>query len=148
MEKSEKVSNEVFSNSVLLFNSKYIKLYYIEDGNFIYSDWTGYQTQEGIQAGCSAMIEAQKKYSTVKMLNNNKNAKGSWTFSVPYVAEEVMPTLAQNGVQHFAWVISDDIFTSFAADKTMQEEMVKKIPTMQIAPFKSMGEALEYLDDH
>lgn len=141
----EQVMDKVIVNGELIFSKKYVKLYYFEEHKMFIADWVGYQTEQSIEEGCGTMIDLIKEKGALKFLNNNKNTKGTWTFSLPYVVEVVLPGFARNGIKHFAWVISDDVFSSFSANRAMQDEVTRNITTMSIAPFKDLEEGINHL---
>ncbi len=141
----DQVLNKVVAQGELIFSKKYVKLYYFEEDQLFIADWIGYQTKETIEEGCGKIIELQKEKRPLRFLNNNKNTKGTWTFSLPYVVEVVLPAFAQFGIKHFAWVISDDVFSSFSANQAMQDEVTRNITTMTIAPFKDLEEGINHL---
>ena len=73
---------------------------------------------------------------------NLTNVSGTFTGINDYLAEEFFPVLIERGCVAFAMILSNDIFTGFAANS-----LVKKLGVAEIQLFNSLKEGTEWVNE-
>jgi hypothetical protein len=125
----------------MVFEEKFLTLEFDNNNNWIYANWKGYQTVEGIKAGCNKMLEIVKTKGCEKILNDNTKVLGTFTATSEWAADYWFPQLINAGLKSFAWVYSPDVFGKFSIQKTI--ELSKDSP---IQTFGNINEAKNWLN--
>jgi hypothetical protein len=81
------------------------------------------------------------KYS--KSLNDSSRGEGSWDEANEWLAQTWMPFAIGNGLKHFAFVVSPDVFSAMST-----EELATNIPEagFEMRTFQSRSEAESWLN--
>jgi len=125
------------------------KFFYFDDfltieadpNQWLYVDWTGYQTEKSVKDGCEKMLEALLHYKFTKVLNDNTKVLGIWTPASEWVGSNWLPRMKEAGLKHFAWVYSPSIMSQVSTN-----EAIKKTPMPELVKtFFSQNEAREWL---
>jgi hypothetical protein len=86
----------------------YLTLEYDSENHWIYTNWIGYQTQANATEGSEVYLQLMRRYACPYLLNDNRNLTGSWNHTVAWVATEWAVRARNQGVTHFAHIISPD----------------------------------------
>ena len=121
-----------------LVKEKFIEISYEPSGNYLYSNWIGFQNEESVKKGCEIMLSQLKKKGCNKVLNDNTKVTGPWQSASEWVGTVWFPKMEQAGLRHFSWVFSPNIFAELSAKKAMPSSGIVKA-------FNAMGEAKQWI---
>jgi hypothetical protein len=115
---------------------------YKEKEGWFHGEWSGYVSSDDVIRAVKLMLEkfGDLKYS--KSLNDSSKGEGSWDDANDWLAKNWMPMAIANGLKHFAFVVSPDIFSAMSSD-----ELATKIPEagFEMRTFSNKPEAEEWL---
>ena len=122
------------SQNVLL-KRKNIVVEYNDEVNYLYLNWTGFQTEQDIYESGEEIIKIFAGLSGCsKVLNDNRQVNGPWNKASEWTQNYWFPEMIKAGLQHFAWIFPDNVFAELSASKAMPNtEMVHKFDTYQSA---------------
>lgn len=103
--------------------------------------FAGYLNIEEAKKMYNIVLEFMKKNEVISFLNDLKEVKGTFTNLTKWLFEN-MASMIELGLKYDALVLSDDIFTIFAAD-----DFIKKATHLEVQVFKSNSEAEQWLDN-
>lgn len=110
----------------MLVKEKFIEISFEPDGNYLYSNWLGFQNEESVKKGCEIMLEQLKKMHVRKVLNDNTKVTGPWQSASEWVGTVWFPQMEKAGLMHFSWVFSPNIFAELSAKKAMPASGIVK----------------------
>ena len=109
-----------------LVKEKFIEISYEPTGNYLYSNWLGFQSEESVKKGCEIMLEQLTLKGVNKVLNDNTKVTGPWQSASEWVGTVWFPKMEKAGLKHFSWVFSPNIFAELSAKKAMPESNIVK----------------------
>ncbi len=107
---------------VLIYENKFGKAEYDEATKTVRTQYIGISMVEPIKDYLQKVIQYSEKHPIRHGITNLTQMKGTFTGAMDFIEGEFYPKMINNGLQTYAMVISNDIFTKFAAD-----ELTKKI---------------------
>ncbi|MBT34128.1 MAG: hypothetical protein CMO01_31070 [Thalassobius sp.] len=126
------------SNNEVILKEKNFELSYNPSENILYCNWIGFQSTEKVKDGCNKMLEVLKSKKCSKVLNDNTHVTGPWQYATEWVATEWFPEMEKSGLEHFAWVFSQNVFAQLSAKKAIPASGV-------VTTFKSTNEGINWL---
>lgn len=111
---------------MVLYETDYIHITYKTETGTLCCVWVGRQTEEGIKSAGAIIIKIIEEKSVKKILNDNRQVKGSWKDVAGWVNEEWFPAIIRAGVTHFAWILSTNIFARYSARKAAGKTKIIK----------------------
>lgn len=116
-----------------------LEISYEASSRILYCQWIGFQNRDSIITSGAIILEIVKKRGISKVLNDNSLVNGSWWEAAIWTADVWFPQMIESGLKHFAWILSQNIFTELSARRAMEpfKETVK--------PFYSFEEAHKWL---
>ncbi|RDC61832.1 hypothetical protein [Adhaeribacter pallidiroseus] len=127
----------------LLFCSDFIKIWYEAKYQWLYVEWMGPQHLYTVRKGGQHILQFLKEKQCAKILNNNYQVKGPWLDACHYLAEELLPQLAEAGLQYLAWVLSPNPYSQYSTEQTL--EATNLAIRNHINTFHSLPVAREWL---
>lgn len=104
---------------VPIFEDSSIQISYVASENWIYANWTGFQTVGSVKSGCERILQALTDEACHKVLNDNTHVEGIWSGAAAWVGTEWFPRMSLAGLHWFAWVYSPSIFSQLSTDKAL-----------------------------
>ena len=99
-----------------LFKEDYLTLYLNKTDNWIYADWTGFQTTATIKAGSEHLLLAILDSGVHKLINDNTHLTGIKANAVEWLALNLAPRMQLAGLQYMSWIYKTNSFTEASAD--------------------------------
>lgn len=121
----------------------YVSIYYDQQNDWIYNNWTGYITPDSVKQGSLAVLEAFEKYNTSFGLNDNREVAGTWDQAVDWIEEVWIPRATALGLRYYAHIVDQDAFAAASA-ADMLSRVADKF-NMRI--FDSAVDARQWLQD-
>ena len=103
-----------------LHQEDYITIYLNKEEDWLYVDWTGYQTEETVKAGCTRLLELMAEHEVFSILNDNTRVLGTWIGAAQWGATEWFPAMHRAGLRSFAWVYSPSLASQDATDASLK----------------------------
>lgn len=123
------------------YTDSYISINYIPDYNWLYVDWTGYQTEESVMHGGMMMLNALREHQIEKVLNDNTHVIGIWTPAAKWAGEVWFPKMVESGLRFFAWIYSPSRLSQISTDQTL----TNTVNTENIRTFYNIEDATTWL---
>lgn len=98
------------------FGKVYLTIEYDALNRWIYNNWIGYQTYNGIVAGANACLQPARAHTCSCLLNDNRQVVGPWDHAVEWIVEDWAPRATQQGITHFAHVVSPESLAAHSAE--------------------------------
>ncbi len=127
----------------LLYYSESIKIWYDAEYHWLYAEWMGPQNLFTVRQGSQKILQFLKEKQCTKILNNNYEVKGPWLDACHYLAEELLPQLAEAGLQYLAWVQSPNPYSQYSTEQTLEATCLSI--RNHINTFNSLPVAREWL---
>ena len=89
------------------------------------------------------MLDLLKKNKCSKVLNDNRNVKGSWSEASDWAGKEWLPEMEAAGLRFLAWVYSPSRFSQLAAEKSVNVSRANVV----IKFFDDIEEASNWLEE-
>lgn len=124
---------------MVLYEKSHLHITYETDTGILQCVWIGDQTDEGIKTAGAVIINIIQENRITKILNDNRQVKGSWKDVAVWVNEDWFPAITNAGVNRFAWIYSTDVFARFSARKAAGNTAIVKF-------FKKVEDAVEWLE--
>ena len=99
-----------------LFREDFLTLYLNKSDNWIYADWTGFQTNETIKNGSEHLLQAILDSGVHKLINDNTHLTGMKANAVEWLALNFAPRLQTAGLQYLSWIYKTNSFSEASAD--------------------------------
>ena len=109
-----------------LVKEKFIQISYEPEGDYLYADWLGFQSEESVKAGCELLLKELTKKKASKVLNDNTKVTGPWQSATEWVGTVWFPKMEAAGLKHFSWIFSSNIFAELSAKKAMPASDIAK----------------------
>jgi hypothetical protein len=107
---------------ILIYENKYGKAEYETAKKTVRTQYVGISMVEPIIDYLQKVIQYSEIHPIRHGITNLTQMKGTFTGAMGFIEGEFYPKMINNGLRTYAMVISNDIFTKFAAD-----ELTKKI---------------------
>lgn len=104
----------------LLHEAGNIEICHDTQTKILYCRWIGPQTREGIMSSGATILKLLKQNKITKVLNDNTEVNSPWTDAAEWTSCEWFPNMKKAGLQHFAWILSGNIFAELSAKKAME----------------------------
>ena len=114
-----------------LLKKKNIEIEMDDQNGIMYCHWIGFQNKERIMESGGEILELLKKHDCTKILNDNSKVTGPWQDATEWTTSVWFPKMLEAGLQHFAWVLSTNIFAELSAKRVSSE-----------------GEVIQYFNDY
>jgi len=98
------------------FGKIYLTIDYDAVNNWVYNNWIGTQTYVGVIAGADACLPPLRENSCAYLLNDNRQVIGPWDHAVQWIATDWAPRAANQGLTHFANVVSPESMAALSAE--------------------------------
>jgi hypothetical protein len=99
-----------------LFKEEFLTLYLNKTDNWIYADWTGFQTTETIKNGSEHLLQAVLDSGVHKLINDNTHLTGMRANAVEWLALNLAPRLQTAGLQYISWIYKTNSLSEASAD--------------------------------
>jgi len=118
-----------------MLEKKNLVVEYIEEYNYLYLRWIGFQREEDIYESGEEILKIFKNMNNChKILNDNREVRGPWNKASEWTTQVWFPSMINAGLEKFAWVFPDNVFAELSASKAMPDtELVRKFDTYQSA---------------
>ena len=121
-----------------LSKQKNLEISYDPEQKYLYCNWLGFQNKESIMKSGLIILDLLKQKKVSKVLNDNSQVTGPWQEAAEWTATVWFPQMIENGLKHFAWIFSPNIFSELSAKKAMPSSGIVK-------SFNSYNDALSWL---
>ncbi|RSK25237.1 hypothetical protein [Hymenobacter metallilatus] len=129
-----------FKNS---FGNTFLLTKFDPGNNWIYNDWQGLLSMEGIVEGCAGMLNILRHTHCPYMLNDNTRLQGSWKHANDWLATTLVPQVVEAGLRYYAHVAAPGVFGQASA-----EDLHLRVgTTFEMRIFETLEEAQEWLRD-
>ncbi|WP_018479748.1 hypothetical protein [Pontibacter roseus] len=119
----------------------FLTIYFDEQENWVYNDWSGYVSPENVEQGSLAVLAALEKYKVPYGLNDNRHLVGRWDQSVDWIEQQWIPRATAAGLRYYAHVVDGE---SFAAASSA--DMLNRVQgRFRMRIFQDMQEARDWL---
>lgn len=113
-----------------------------QEHNILYCRWIGLITEiESSKEACLLIISLIEKYKVKFLLNDNRDQKGPWPAINEWLGTVWIPGMVEAGLEKFAHIHSENVFTEMSAKRALQEEVIG----LTIKHTKSYQSANEWL---
>lgn len=138
---AQPVSQYEKSEKQTIFSDEFLCVERHVNGNWLYANWIGYQSEDQIRKGCEIILAAVEKYGVKQLLNDNSNVVGIWTPAAEWVGGIWVPRIQSAGLTHLAWVYSPSRLSQVSTNIA-----IAHFPDAQlIKTFYNIGEANAWL---
>lgn len=96
-------------------NKTFLTIYFDEQENWVYNNWTGYVSPDNVKQGALAVLEAFKNFKTQFGLNDNQELVGTWDQAVDWIEEEWIPGASEAGLRFYAHIVNQEAFAAASA---------------------------------
>ena len=117
-----------------------LQVNYDEANGWLYNQWLGAHEAASVREHAAAICACHRAQPCSKILSDHSGLVGSWQHSVPWIGGEYLNTLAEQGVQYFAWVYNKGYH-----DRTAMEQALYYATRPVIAIFDDVASAYEWL---
>jgi hypothetical protein len=105
----------------LIYENKYGKAEYDHANRTVRTQYVGIAITESIIDYLEKVILYAEKHPIKHGVTNLSQMKGTFTGALDFIENIFYPKMIKNGLRTYAMVVSDDIFTKFAADQLTQK---------------------------
>lgn len=123
----------------LILQEKHLEVSFDSASEIMYCRWIGFQNKERIMDSGMKILDLFKKNKGIKILNDNTEVTGPWQDAAEWTATEWFPKMEDAGLQHFAWVFSDNIFAELSAKKAQPSSDI-------VTTFGAVPDAMKWLE--
>lgn len=142
-----KVNIEAIGTALEPYKSMhYLDVYTDLEQSWVYLNWKGTPTVDEVKQGVEMALEAMKDKELGKILNDNRELKGTWTGAMDWIVNDWWPRAMDAGFRAIAYIYSPDVFGKFSVDALLKQTD-ENGPVKQ-KPFKTIEEAKTWLATH
>lgn len=117
-----------------LIKKKNIIVSHNTEKNYLYLNWTGFQSEEKIYEAGEEVLQLFKKLDCSKVINDNREVKGPWNKAADWTLSYWFPNMIKAGLEQFAWVFPKNLFAELSASQAMPDnDLVKKFDSYEEA---------------
>lgn len=99
------------------FGKAYLTISYDEANDWVYNNWVGYQTFEGVVKGADACLRVLREHNQCAyLLNDNRQVIGPWDHAVEWIVADWAPRAIAQGLLYFANVVSPESMAALSAE--------------------------------
>ncbi|MCG8308936.1 MAG: hypothetical protein MI975_16190 [Cytophagales bacterium] len=114
-------------SKTVLLKKKNVIVEHDKQQNYLYLNWVGFQTEEGIYEAGEDILEIFKKLDCSNVINDNREVQGPWNKASEWTQSYWFPAMIKAGLKKFAWIFPDNVFAELSASKAMPNtEVVHK----------------------
>lgn len=124
----------------MLHNTPSVAVYHDAANDWLFADWRGALTLEGVQAGCLTLASCFLERPYARVLNNNCDVESISPEAAPWLAGEFLPHLGLAGIEYLAWVCAPRLLLQHFA-----EEAVRRLQAPTVAVFDDVAAAYAWL---
>ncbi|HSI90767.1 MAG TPA: hypothetical protein VK927_06585 [Adhaeribacter sp.] len=106
----------------LLFQADYISIYNNTLEGWLYAQWKGTRTQENAMQGVEQILHYLNDTGSRKIIIDSRLSKNSLLDVVDWVSKVVAPKLEATGLEHLAWIYSDNNHARPLADAILAKD--------------------------
>lgn len=106
--------------------------------NILYCRWKGFQDTGKIMASGDLILQHVRSRNIAKVLNDNRDVRGSWQDAARWTKEQWFPAMKAAGLKYFAWIIARDLFAVISARTAMEGHLIAR-------EFETYDEAQQWL---
>jgi len=133
-----------YTNTTPAKSIKNLDIYVDQENQWLYTNWTGTPSVETVKEGLEAILTFLKMPGINKILNDNRQLKGTWTGAIDWITNDWSPRALATGYRATAMIYSPDVFGKFSVDTFLKQNESSPIQQM---PFHSFKEAAEWLKE-
>lgn len=123
-----------------LCTAPHVSIYFDSWNNWLFMDWEGELTLEGVQHACLEVARCYLAHAYPRVLNSNIRVTGvDWEVAA-WLASEFMPSLGLAGVEQLAWVLAPNL-----RGRNMAIETFNRLPHVAINLFDDLEQAVAWL---
>ncbi len=126
------------------FNTPICQIYYVEEQNYIHTNWEGYCPTKIFKEASDAIITAIEETGTGKVLFDAARTKSASPEDQKWIFEDWLPRAIIAGYTRYAYILPNDVFGKFSSSKVIRE-MEINIPNVEGATSNDMETAMEWL---
>jgi len=123
-------------------STKYLEVFVDKENQWLYTNWIGTPSAQAIKDGMEVILDAMKQHGITKILNDNRQMKGTWTAIIDWAINDWTPRALKAGYRATGMIYSPDVFGKFSVDSFLKQN---KDSVLQQMPFHSFKEAVEWL---
>jgi hypothetical protein len=112
------------SDLEMLHTERNIEIAYDRENGLLHCNWIGFQNKESIMKSGEKILECLMRKKVNKVLNDNTLVTGPWHEAAEWTVTNWFPRMEKAGLQHFAWIFSNNIFAELSAKKAMPSSKV------------------------
>lgn len=98
------------------FGKVYHTIQYDYANEWVYSNWIGYQSFNGIVKGADTCLQVMQDNGCRLLLNDNREVVGPWDHAVEWIVTNWAPRAIAQGLTHFANVVSRESMAALSAE--------------------------------
>lgn len=106
-------------NFYLLKDLNYLEIKQCNE-DYIYANWKGYVTVFQVKEGCQAILEHMTNTGIHKLINDNRELKGTWTQAIRWLDNVFMPQFINIGLEKIAFIYSNDNSARYSLDRFLE----------------------------
>lgn len=108
---------------------------------YIEAKWYGHIAADNVITGAKVYLELLRKSPNPKLLNDKTDASGGWEEANDWLEYEWLPQVMEAGLQCFAHVYSNNMFSRLSA----RDLYLRIIPKLEMENFLNRKEAEKWL---
>lgn len=128
---------------IVINKQKYLETYVDLENEWVYANWIGTPTTQQVKDGLDIILKAMQENKIGKILNDNRELKGTWTGALEWIVNDWTPRAIKAGYSAVAFIYSKDVFGKFSVDSLLKQTD-ENGPVKQ-KPFRDMEEAKIWL---
>lgn len=125
----------------LIYENNSVKFYFDSETRIFRANFYGAVNMDNIIKAFNFIISNPNELSTVAILSDLTNLKGTFTMLMDYFEEKLYPYLNSKGILCDAIILNDDAFTKFSVKK-----LEGKIDYIKIKQFKDEKSAIKWIN--
>lgn len=94
----------------------FLTIRYEPENYWVYNNWLGSQTQDGIRQGADACLAKLVENKCTYLLNDNRLVAGPWSQATEWLIANWVPRAVTSGLTHMAHVISPEALARLSAE--------------------------------
>jgi hypothetical protein len=98
------------------FGKVYLTIEYDSANHWVYNNWMGYLTYNGVVEGSDACLRMLAEHACPYVLNDNRQVVGRWDHAVVWLVTDWAPRASTQGVTHCAHVVSPEATAADSAE--------------------------------
>jgi hypothetical protein len=125
------------------YNEPVCQVYYVEDKNYIHTNWEGYCPSDKFRAACNAMLTALRETKSGKVLIDATRTKSASPEDQKWLMEEWTPLAVEAGYRKFVYILPADVFGQFSSKNVLKQTTARG--DIESVTVNTLEDALEWL---